>query len=199
MCCATTFAPPLPRLREALSNLGFGRNGAYGIQPAAPRCRSSAIAMRVAAIEHLDTIARLTLVELQHRSAPPVFAPRQDRPLGDLAAEHRALHDHGAVYLLATLDGCDADLLTIELTSPVPRLCQTARPTSAPPLPARRAAKASGTRSSTPRSAGHMPWLPMGLGRFRHRKPVVPAILAQRRLPPGRIRQGRLIDRGAPG
>jgi hypothetical protein len=58
--CATTFAPPLPRLPEALSNLGFGRNGAYGIQPTAPRCRSSAIAVRVAAIEHLDTIARLT-------------------------------------------------------------------------------------------------------------------------------------------
>ena len=27
----------LPRLPEALSNLGFGRNGAYGIQPAAPQ------------------------------------------------------------------------------------------------------------------------------------------------------------------
>jgi hypothetical protein len=27
----------LPRLSEALSNLGFGRNGVYGIQPATPR------------------------------------------------------------------------------------------------------------------------------------------------------------------
>jgi hypothetical protein len=32
----------LPRLSEALSNLGFGRRSAYGIQPAAPRRGSSA-------------------------------------------------------------------------------------------------------------------------------------------------------------
>jgi hypothetical protein len=38
----------LPRLPEALSNLGFGRNGAYGVQPAAPRRGSSAVAVRVA-------------------------------------------------------------------------------------------------------------------------------------------------------
>jgi GNAT superfamily N-acetyltransferase len=118
----------LPGLPEALSNLGFGRNGAYGIQPAAPRHRSSAVAVHVAGAEHLDSIARLALVEIQHRSAPPIFAPRQDRPLADLAAEHRALHDTGAVHLLATLDGHDVGLLTIELTSPAPRLCPDGQP-----------------------------------------------------------------------
>jgi hypothetical protein len=72
--------PALPRLPEALSNLGFGRNGAYGIQPAAARRRSSAVAVRVAGVEHLDTVARLALIEVQHRSAPPMFAPPHAPP-----------------------------------------------------------------------------------------------------------------------
>jgi GNAT superfamily N-acetyltransferase len=118
----------LPRLPEALSNLGFGRHGAYGIQPAAPRRRSSAVAVRAAAVEDLDTVARLALAEIQHRSAPPMFAPRQDRPLADLAAEHLALHEDGAVHLVAALDGRDVGLLTVELTSPVPRLCPAGQP-----------------------------------------------------------------------
>ena len=118
----------LPRLSEALSNLGFGRRSAYGIQPAAPRRGSSAVAVRIAGAGDLETIAGLALVELQHRSAPPMFAPRQDRPLADLVAEHRALREAGAVHLLATLEGHDAGLLTIELTSPVPRLCPDGQP-----------------------------------------------------------------------
>ena len=118
----------LPRLPDALSNLGFGRDGAYGIQPAAARRRSSAVAVHVAGVEHLETIARLALVEIQYRSAPAMFAPRQDRPLADLVAEHRALHEGGAVHLLATLDGRDVGLLTVELTSPVPRLCPDGQP-----------------------------------------------------------------------
>jgi hypothetical protein len=65
----------LPRLPEALSNLGFGRYGACGIQPAAPRRRSGAVAVHAAGSEHLDTIARLALVEIQYRSAPAMFAP----------------------------------------------------------------------------------------------------------------------------
>jgi GNAT superfamily N-acetyltransferase len=118
----------LPRLPEALSNLGFGRYGAYGIQPAAPRRRSSTVAVRAAGVEDLETVARLALVEIQYRSAPPMFAPRQDRPLADLAAQHRALHDNGAVHLLAALDGRDVGLLTVELTSPAPRLCPDGQP-----------------------------------------------------------------------
>jgi len=131
----------LPRLSEALSNLGFGRRSAYGIQSAAPRRGSSAVAVRIAGAGDLETIARLALVELQHRSAPPMFAPRQDRPLADLIAEHRALREAGAVHLLATLDGHDAGLLTIELTSPVPRLCPDGQPYIGATAPARRARK----------------------------------------------------------
>ena len=118
----------LPRLSEALSDLGFGRRSAYGIQPAVPRRGSSPVAVRIAGAGDLETIARLALVELRHRSAPPQFAPRQDRPLTDLVAEHRALREAGAVHLLATIDGQDVGLLTIELTSPVPRLCPDGQP-----------------------------------------------------------------------
>jgi GNAT superfamily N-acetyltransferase len=118
----------LPGLSEALCNLGFGRRGAYGIQPATPRRGSSAVAVRIAGAGDLEIIARLALVELQHRSAPPMFAPRQDRRLAGLVAEHAALLEGGAVHLLASLDGQDIGLLTIELTSPVPRLCPDGQP-----------------------------------------------------------------------
>jgi len=52
----------------------------------------------------------------------------QTAPLADLIAEHRALREAGAVHLLATLDGHDVGLLTIEPTSPVPRLCPDGQP-----------------------------------------------------------------------
>ena len=117
-----------PGLTEALSNLGFGRDGAYGIQPAAPRRRSSAVAVRVAGAEHIETVARLALVEIQHRSAPSMFAPPDNRSHADLVAEHRALHDNGAIHLLATIDRRDVGLLTVELTSPAPRLCPDGQP-----------------------------------------------------------------------
>jgi GNAT superfamily N-acetyltransferase len=118
----------LPRLSEALSNLGFGRSSAYGVQPAAAQHRSSAVAVRAAGVEDLDAVARLALVEIQHRSAPPVFAPPHHRPLADLVAEHRALHEGGAVHFVAAVDGRDVGLLTVELTSPVPRLCPDGQP-----------------------------------------------------------------------
>ena len=113
----------LPRLHEALSNLGFGRDGVYGIQPVAPRRTSSTVTVRVAGAADLDTIARLALVEILHRATPPMFAAPDNPPHTDLVAHHRALHDSGAVHLLAALDGRDVGLLTIELTSPEPRLC----------------------------------------------------------------------------
>jgi GNAT superfamily N-acetyltransferase len=118
----------LPRLSEALSNLGFGRSSAYAVQPAAARRRASAVAVRAAGVEDLDTVARLALVEIQHRSTPPVFAPPHGRPLADLVAEHRALREGGAVHFVAAVDGRDVGLLTVELASPVPRLCPDGQP-----------------------------------------------------------------------
>jgi GNAT superfamily N-acetyltransferase len=118
----------LPRLSEALSNLGFGRNGVYGIQPAAPRRSFSAVAVRLAGGADLDAVARLALVEIQHRSTAPIFDPAQDVSLTELTAEHEALREAGAVHFLAALGGRDVGLLTVELTSPVPRLCPDGQP-----------------------------------------------------------------------
>src|SRR5690349_20382448 len=86
--------PALPRLSEALSNLGFGRNGAYGVQAAVPRRRSPAVAVRVAGPEDLATVARLALVELQHRSAdvrpgPGAASSRAGRRAPHLARQRR--------------------------------------------------------------------------------------------------------------
>jgi GNAT superfamily N-acetyltransferase len=120
--------PALPRLSEALSNLGFGRDGAYAAQPAAPPPAASAVPIRVAGPQDLDAIARLALVEIQHRSAAPMFAPRYDAGTAALATNHEALRDAGAVHMIAAAGGRDAGLLTIELTSPVPRLCQDGQP-----------------------------------------------------------------------
>jgi GNAT superfamily N-acetyltransferase len=57
-----------------------------------------------------------------------MFAPPHAPPLAGLAANHRALHEGGAVHLVATLDGHDVGLLTVEVTSPVPRLCPDGQP-----------------------------------------------------------------------
>ena len=80
----------LPRLAEALSNFSFGRDSGYGVQRAAPRHNSSVVAVRVAGVEDLESIARLALVEIRRRSAAPMFAPRHDPPLSDLVEEHDA-------------------------------------------------------------------------------------------------------------
>jgi GNAT superfamily N-acetyltransferase len=122
----------LPPLREALSDLGFARDAVYAVKAAAPRPSSTAAQVRAAGVQDLDTIARLSLVELRHRSTSPLFGIPDPRSVADLVTQHRALHDGGAVHLLATLDGQDVGLLTIELTSPAPRLCPDAQPYISP-------------------------------------------------------------------
>ena len=117
-----------PRLYDALANLGFGRDGVYGVQAATPRISQSDVSVRVAELADLDTIARLALVEIEHRAAPPMFSPKYNPPLTDLIDKHRALHHSGAVHLIAALDRRDAGLLTIEFTSPEPRLCTPGQP-----------------------------------------------------------------------
>jgi GNAT superfamily N-acetyltransferase len=117
-----------PSLGEALSNLGFGRDGAYCVRTVVPRRGSPSVAVRIAGAAHIDAIARLALVEIQHRSAAPMFAPSRQPALEDLVAMHSALQHDGAVHLIATLGGRDVGLLTIELTSPAPRLCPDGQP-----------------------------------------------------------------------
>ena len=60
------------------------------------------------------------------RAADVRASPRS--ALAGLVAEHHALREGGAVHLVATFDGRDVGLLTVELTSPVPRLCPDGQP-----------------------------------------------------------------------
>jgi GNAT superfamily N-acetyltransferase len=118
----------LPPLDTALSNLGFGRHHVYASQPAAPRSRPAGVQVRVGGADDLAAVARLSLVEMQFRATPPIWSLRRPVSLEELLDHHRALHRGGATHLLATLDGRDVGLLTIELTSPAPRLCADGQP-----------------------------------------------------------------------
>jgi GNAT superfamily N-acetyltransferase len=119
---------PVAGVHEALSNLGFGRDGCYGVQRVSVRRRPSGVRVLAVGEDHLETIARLALVEIEHRAAPPMFAPRAAPSVEHLVDEHRALQRAGAVHLLAELDGRHVGLLTLEPTSPVPRLCPAGQP-----------------------------------------------------------------------
>jgi GNAT superfamily N-acetyltransferase len=117
-----------PRLPEGLSDIGFGRHGVYGVQAVAQRPACREIGIRIAGPSDLDTVAGLALVELRHRATPPMFGPDDNRPQAEVLAEHRALHEAGAVHLLATLDGREVGLLTIEPASAAPRICPAGQP-----------------------------------------------------------------------
>jgi GNAT superfamily N-acetyltransferase len=118
----------LPPLDTALSNLGFGRHHVYASQPAAPRSSPAGVRVRVGGTDDLAAVARLALVEIRFRATPPVYGRAVPRTLEEVLDHHRALHQAGATHLLATVDGRDVGLLTIELTSPAPRLCPDGQP-----------------------------------------------------------------------
>jgi GNAT superfamily N-acetyltransferase len=115
-------------LEAALSNLGFGRHHVYASQPAASRSGPAGVRVRVGGVDDLGVVARLALVEIRFRATPPVYGPAVPRSLEEVLDHHRALHHAGATHLLATVDGRDVGLLTIELASPAPRLCPDGQP-----------------------------------------------------------------------
>jgi GNAT superfamily N-acetyltransferase len=115
-------------VQDAMANLGFARQGVYALQAVAPRRPAPAVSVRVAGPDDWETVARLALVELRYRTAAPMFGQADDRQLEDLRADHRILHDGGAVHLVASVDRRDVGLLTLEPTSPVPRLCPIQQP-----------------------------------------------------------------------
>jgi GNAT superfamily N-acetyltransferase len=118
----------LPPLDGALSNLGFGRHHVYATQPATARSHPTEVQVRVGGVDDLGVVARLALVEVRFRAVPPIYGPPDHRSVDELVGEHRALRDRGATHLIAALDGHDVGLLTIELTSPAPRLCADGQP-----------------------------------------------------------------------
>lgn len=115
-------------LGVALYNVGFGRGAVFATQPARAIRPGPEVAARVGTSDDLDAIAALSHVEFAHRSTPPVFAPPQPRTLADTRALHERLLEEGAVHFLARRDGNDVGLVTVEFTSPAPRLCPDGQP-----------------------------------------------------------------------
>ena len=118
----------LPRLDEAWSNLGFGRHHVFATQPAVLRSNPTNVQVRVADGGDLEVVARLALVEIDFRGTPPIYSPGGAQSVEALVEQHLALREAGATHLVAALDGRDVGLLTIELTSPAPRLCPEGQP-----------------------------------------------------------------------
>lgn len=118
----------LPPLAEAWANLGFGRHHVYAVQPAAARPSTSTVHVRIGGSDDLATIACLAQVEIRHRSMPPIYAPPVHLTLEQIREAHRALQLRDATHFIAAIDGHDVGLLTLELTSPAPRLCAAGQP-----------------------------------------------------------------------
>jgi hypothetical protein len=81
----------LPQLADGLANLGFGRHHVYAVQPAAPRPSATHVNVRIGASDDLATIARLALVEIRHRSTPPIYAPTVHLTVEEILEAHRTL------------------------------------------------------------------------------------------------------------
>lgn len=113
----------LPSIDEALWNLGFGRHHLFATRAAAP-AGSGDIRVRIADDADLPVIGALAETEIRHRETPPIYDPPLHRSLDEIVERHQALRRAGATHIVADLDGRDVGLLTIERTSPAPRLCE---------------------------------------------------------------------------
>lgn len=118
----------LAPLGEALGNLGFGRGSVFAAQAARAVDPAPDVDIRIGTAADLDAIAALSYIELLHRGTAPVYAPPLPNTLSDTRNRHARLLAAGAVHLLAHVDGEDVGLVTLELTSPVPRLCPDGQP-----------------------------------------------------------------------
>jgi GNAT superfamily N-acetyltransferase len=115
-------------LGAALSDAGFGRGSVFATQPARPNEPAGDIGVRIGTTADLDAIAALSLVEFGHRCTSPIYAHPQPRTLTETRALHEQLLAEGAVHFLARRDANDVGLVTVEFTSPAPRLCPDAQP-----------------------------------------------------------------------
>lgn len=119
-------------LATALLDLGFGRGSVFAVRGTDPIDVNAEVEVdvevRIGTAADLDSIAALSHIEFLHRSAPPMYALDQTRSLAETRSAHeRLLHD-GAIHFLARRAGADVGLLTIERTSPAPRLCAAGAP-----------------------------------------------------------------------
>lgn len=112
-----------PRLGVALHDVGFGRGSVFAVRATDRIGGVASTEVRVGEPADLDTIAALSHIELLHRSTPPMYASQPPCSIAETRNLHERLHEQGAIHLLARRDGVDVGLLTIERSSPAPRLC----------------------------------------------------------------------------
>jgi GNAT superfamily N-acetyltransferase len=118
----------LDPLGSALNNLGFGRAAVFATQPARPAGHGAQVDVRIGTSADLGAITALSHIEFTHRSTAPIYAPPNSRTLADTGAIHERLFEEGAVHFLARREGNDVGLVTVEFTSPAPRLCPNGQP-----------------------------------------------------------------------
>jgi GNAT superfamily N-acetyltransferase len=117
-----------PRLEEALNNAGFARGSVFATQPTRATAAPTDVDVRFGLADDLDAIATLSQVELEHRSTPPIYAASSPRTWAQARAQHEQLLHDGAVHFLARRAERDVALVTVEFTSPAPRLCPSLQP-----------------------------------------------------------------------
>ena len=112
----------------ALFDLGFGRGGVFAVRGTDALDADAVVDVRVGTAADLDSIAALSHIEFLHRSTPPMYAIAETRSLAETRDAHELLLHDGAIHLLGSRGGRDVGLLTIEHTSPAPRLCAASSP-----------------------------------------------------------------------
>jgi GNAT superfamily N-acetyltransferase len=128
-----------PEVEQAWFTLGFGRRTCLGFRATSardaeggPSSRAAAgrtdVEVVVAGSGELDTIAELSMHEVEYRAATPVFAQAVGTGPSQVRALHEKLVDEGGVHLLARVAGDAVGLITLEPTSPSPLLTGEAVP-----------------------------------------------------------------------
>ena len=83
----------------------------------------TSVRVRIGTNLDLESIAELSHIELQHRYEPPIHALEPERSASQTREIPTAILEGGGTHLIASMNGRDVGLLTIEHQSPSPRLC----------------------------------------------------------------------------
>lgn len=111
-------------LRRALHDAGFGGGSVYAIRATTPLAiKDRQVQVRAGSPADLDSIAELSHIELRYRYDSLVHALVPPRSYEETRAQHAALIERGGTHLIASLNGHDVGVLTVEATSPAPRVC----------------------------------------------------------------------------
>lgn len=108
----------------ALHDAGFGRGSVFAVRATTPLVvHDTSVAIRIGTHLDLDSIAELSHIEFEHRFEPPVHALLPARSVSQTRELHEAVLEGGGSHLIASMNGRDVGLLTIEHECPAPPLC----------------------------------------------------------------------------